>query len=212
MKTALIAGRFCIRRQCCRSSPSPAPLYRSYFRPSFAARFSRFSSRPSSFFNSNSKCLLRRNWSRSPAVGAALLAALTPIAFLKLAEDGNDDDDSTAELEMLAASREEIRKSIPEDANFLVRSFWRVYIFLDKYVFEVLATGMRFLHLVTIFVPVILTIPVIWLGPRAKGRDNQRLGTIWWFKFLVWSMERAGPAFIKVRTEAFRFLDMCLLD
>lgn len=108
---------------------------------------------------------------------------------------------------MLAASREEMRKSVPEDANILVRSFWRVYIFLDKYVIEVLATGMRFLHLVTIFVPVIVTIPIIWLGTRTKGRDNERTGTLWWYEFLVWSMERAGPAFIKVGSNMLCSLD-----
>ncbi|WEW59401.1 hypothetical protein PRK78_004873 [Emydomyces testavorans] len=194
MRTALAAGRFCIRRQCCRSLPRAAPRHRSFYSDSsapFARLFSSTSRRSWQF-------IWRRGWNRSPAIGAALLAALTPVAFLELAEDGNDDDDTTAELEMLAASRDEIRKSVPRDSNFIVRSIWRVYIVLDKYVFEVIATGLRFLHLVAIFVPVVVTVPAIWFGRRMRDRDDERSGTLWWYEFLVSSMERAGPAFIKL--------------
>ncbi|EEP77755.1 conserved hypothetical protein [Uncinocarpus reesii 1704] len=99
---------------------------------------------------------------------------------------------------MLTASRDEMRKSVPEDANIIVKGFWRIYIFLDEYVFEVAATGLRFLHLVAIFVPVIAAVPVIWFGRRIKDQDGERSGTLWWYEFLVSSMERAGPAFIKL--------------
>jgi len=51
---------------------------------------------------------------------------------------------------------------------------------------------------VIIFVPVIVAIPAIWIGDRVKDRDNERKGTLWWYGFLVSSMERAGAAFIKV--------------
>jgi aarF domain-containing kinase len=54
------------------------------------------------------------------------------------------------------------------------------------------------LHLVIIFVPVIVTIPVIWIGSRNPNKDDERSGTLWWYGFLVSSMERAGAAFIKV--------------
>ena len=99
---------------------------------------------------------------------------------------------------MLTASRDEIRKTVPKDATGLTRATRRIYIFLDKYVFEIVATGLRFLHLVVIFVPVIATVPVVWVGRRVKERDNERIGTLWWYAFLVSSMERAGAAFIKV--------------
>jgi aarF domain-containing kinase len=45
---------------------------------------------------------------------------------------------------------------------------------------------------------VIVTIPVIWLGQRQADKDDERSGTLWWYGFLVSSMERAGAAFIKV--------------
>lgn len=96
-------------------------------------------------------------------------------------------------------SREEIRKKIPDDIHGLNRTFRRIFFFVDQYIYEPIATSLRFLHLVIIFVPVIVTIPAIWCGGRRKDRDNERAGTLWWYGFLVASMERAGPAFIKVR-------------
>ncbi|KAK3047140.1 hypothetical protein LTS18_013218, partial [Coniosporium uncinatum] len=77
---------------------------------------------------------------------------------------------------------------------------WRIvlYRFFDDYLVEPICTCFRFLHLVVIFVPVIATIPLIWFGKRQKDRDNERSGTLWWYGFLVSSMERAGAAFIKL--------------
>jgi aarF domain-containing kinase len=69
----------------------------------------------------------------------------------------------------------------------------------EQYIVEPICTGLRFLHLVVIFVPVIVTIPALWLGQKQPGRENERSGTLWWYGFLVASMERAGAAFIKVR-------------
>ena len=99
---------------------------------------------------------------------------------------------------MLEASREEIRKKIPDDVRGLNRLFRSIVFVVDRYIYEPIATCLRFFHLVVVFVPVIVTIPAIWLGSRKKNRDNERAGTLWWYGFLVTSMERAGPAFIKV--------------
>lgn len=99
---------------------------------------------------------------------------------------------------MLEASRAELDDYVPEflEDRALLR---KIYLFVDNWIVEPIATGFRFLHLVIIFVPVILTIPVIFIGARKKNRDNERSGTLWWYGFLVSSMERAGAAFIKVR-------------
>lgn len=101
---------------------------------------------------------------------------------------------------MLEASRREIDGALP-DWVADSKHGWRrkTYSFVDNYIVEPIATGFRFLHLVFIFVPVLLTVPVIWFGGRVKDRDNERSGTLWWYGFLVKSMERAGAAFIKVR-------------
>ncbi len=64
-------------------------------------------------------------------------------------------------------------------------------LLLDLYIWEPLCTGARFLQLAVIFVPVILTVPVLWIGPRQPDRDNERSGTLWWYGFLVNAMELA---------------------
>lgn len=124
-------------------------------------------------------------------------AALSPGAFMELAEKNSEN--KTGEMKMLEASREEIRKTVSDDTHGLARVGQEVYVFLYCYVYEPVATGIRFLHLAVIFLPVILTVPVIWVGRRNLERNNERSGTLWWIDFLVRSMERAGPAFIKVR-------------
>lgn len=101
---------------------------------------------------------------------------------------------------MLAASRDEIKKEVKDDVRGIRRIRDSIILFLDVYLWEPLCTGTRFLHLAVIFVPVIVTVPIIWIGSRNKEKDNERSGTLWWYWFLVKSMERAGPAFIKVES------------
>ncbi|KAK5213305.1 hypothetical protein LTR41_000884 [Exophiala xenobiotica] len=130
----------------------------------------------------------------SPLLAAA--AALSSAAFVEISED--HDENKTVEMQMLEASRREISKKVPEDAHGLRRFYKSIIYFLDQYIYEPFATGVRFLYLVVIFVPVIATVPIVFVGTRRKDRDNERSGTIWWYSFLVTAMERAGPAFIKL--------------
>lgn len=99
---------------------------------------------------------------------------------------------------MLNASRKEIAKEVKDEDTGLTRLRRKLVLFLDLYIWEPICTGVRFLQLVVIFVPVLATVPAIWFGRRRPDRDNERTGTLWWYGFLVKSMERAGPAFIKV--------------
>ncbi|KAK3401771.1 hypothetical protein B0T20DRAFT_402559 [Sordaria brevicollis] len=124
--------------------------------------------------------------------------ALATAAFVSLSEEDNSGTEQTAELRMLAASREEIEKKVGEEVTGLRRIGKKILLFLDLYIWEPLWTGIRFLELVTIFVPVIITVPAIWFGERQPDRDNERSGTLWWYGFLVQAMEWAGPAFIKL--------------
>lgn len=101
---------------------------------------------------------------------------------------------------MLEASREEIKKKVDDDVHGFRRVRDSIVYFSDVYIWEPICTGLRFLHLVVIFVPVMVTVPALWIGKRDPKRDNERSGSLWWYWFLVKSMERAGPAFIKVRT------------
>jgi aarF domain-containing kinase len=125
------------------------------------------------------------------------MAALAPSVFLKLAED-SDGDEKTGEMQMLEASREEIRKTVSKDARGLTRLCQSLRVFWYYYVYDPIATGFRFLRLAVIFIPVVVTVPVIWIGRKVEGSVNAQTGTLWWYRFLVNAMERAGPAFIKV--------------
>ena len=141
------------------------------------------------------------SWRRPPRPAGTkivVLSLLSPAAFVALSEEENGDG-KTPEEHMLEASRAEIAKEIPEDI-YGVKRIWRtIYLGVDLYIWEPIATTFRFLHLFVIFIPVLATIPVIWIGGRRRDKDDERSGTIWWYSFLVHSMERAGPAFIKVR-------------
>ena len=174
-----------LSRQCLRNAP------RRSISP-FRALFRQYCGLPRSFQYSRF---------RAPPTGlgrrTVLLSLLTPAAFVQLSEDDTDDG-KTAEEHMLAASREEISKKVPENVHGIRRAIAFTIYFLDQWIYEPIATGFRFLHLVIIFVPVIIAIPSIWIGGRHKDRHNERSGTLWWYGFLVNSMERAGPAFIKV--------------
>jgi aarF domain-containing kinase len=115
-----------------------------------------------------------------------------------MSEKDNASTEQTFEGRMLEASRDEIKKEVSSDVRGFRRFKDSIFLFLDLYVWEPICTGLRFLHLVVIFVPVLVAVPAIWVGKRDKARGNERSGTLWWYWFLVRSMERAGPAFIKV--------------
>ncbi|KAH7319678.1 ABC1 family protein [Stachybotrys elegans] len=138
----------------------------------------------------------RSRFTLRASAGAA--TALGTAAFVQISEEDNSHGNKTGEDRMLELSRDEIKKKVPEDDRGVSRVFHSLLLFLDKYFWEPICTGARFLNLVFIFVPVIITVPAIWVGRRQPGRDNQRSGTLWWFGFLVQSMEWAGPAFIKL--------------
>ncbi|KAL8660745.1 MAG: hypothetical protein Q9202_006256 [Teloschistes flavicans] len=176
MRTASLLGRLCVR------SLPPRPLLRQF---------------PARHLSSRSQWLGLRNPPKARGGRKVLWALLTPAAFVRLCEEDNGDG-KTPEEHMLEASREEIRKGVPDSVHGIKRAFKAMFLCLDLYIFEPIATGFRFLHLAIIFVPVIATIPAIWVGRRVKDQDSERSGTLWWYKFLVRSMERAGPAFIKL--------------
>jgi aarF domain-containing kinase len=131
--------------------------------------------------------------------GAAGGAVLSPLAFVGLAQEQSGNGEKTHEEVMLEASRKELDEQVPKALENSVKYRRGIYFFIEDYIIEPIATGFRFLHLVFIFVPVIITIPAIWLGERQGDKDDERTGTIWWYGFLVSSMERAGAAFIKVQ-------------
>ncbi|RPA80003.1 ABC1-domain-containing protein [Ascobolus immersus RN42] len=101
--------------------------------------------------------------------------------------------------EMLSVSdqeRADARK--PPERPWWERILGELALAFTDWVIEPIATTFRFIHLFTIFVPVIISVPAVWIGKRNRNRSNERSGTLWWYGFLVHSMERAGPTFIKL--------------
>lgn len=183
MRSLFTFGRLCLRQSRVRIRPPASQQPRIY-----RTITNRFAGAKSQFHKSRSD-------------GFKIIcsvAVLSPALFMQLSEQDNDGTDNTAEARMLEASRDEIEKKLSDDDHGLSRFYHSIVLLVDLYVWEPLCTGIRFVHLVLIFVPVIVTVPVMWLGGRRPKQDNERTGTLWWYRFLVKSMERAGPAFIKV--------------
>ena len=191
MRTAFSFGRTCLRQK---------PQY-------FIATFARHERHSSSLSRLR---IAFRPPPKPPKTRFLVWSLLTPATFVALSEEDNEDG-KTPEEHMLEASRAEIAKELPDDLHGYKRVWSGIWLFLDVVVVEPLATTFRFLHLVIIFVPVLATIPVIWFGSKRKHRDNERAGTLWWYSFLVRSMERAGPAFIKV-SRAIRSINTPFAD
>ncbi|CAK7272657.1 hypothetical protein SEPCBS119000_005240 [Sporothrix epigloea] len=135
------------------------------------------------------------------AVHGGTAAALGTLAFVELSQEDNRGTEYTTETRMLEVSRQEIdnkRAHIHPGERGSWHVLHRLVGLVDLYVWEPLCTCVRFLQLSCIFVPVLVTLPVVWIGKRQPSRDNERTGTLWWYGFLVRAMELAGPAFIKL--------------
>ncbi|ERT00914.1 Atypical/ABC1/ABC1-C protein kinase [Sporothrix schenckii ATCC 58251] len=128
-------------------------------------------------------------------------AALGTAAFVELSEEDNAGTGYTTESRMLDVSREEIDKKrahVHDGDGRIMSALHYVVRILDMFVWEPLCTGLRFLQLSCLFVPVIVAVPVLWVGQRQPDRDGERSGALWWYGMLVSSMEHAGPTFIKL--------------
>ncbi|WFD23827.1 hypothetical protein MEQU1_002521 [Malassezia equina] len=73
------------------------------------------------------------------------------------------------------------------------------------YLIEPILVFKRFLVLAFIFIPVLLTLPLIFMGKHRVLKDKngrsikgERYGALLWYKVLVSQMERAGPTFVKL--------------
>lgn len=184
MRAFLFSGRHCLRYSFQKSATST--LNRASSRPFTSATFRQRFGTP----RFRGKTIL---WS-----GAASGAVLSPLAFVGLAHEQSGNGEKTHEEVMLEVSRKELAEQVPRSIKNSTKYRRGIYFFIEDYIIEPIATGFRFLHLIVIFVPVIVTIPAIWLGQRQADKDDERSGTLWWYQFLVSSMERAGAAFIKV--------------
>lgn len=188
MRSALNTGRVCLRQLPRTRLALPCPFRSAPCRPYSGGGGGKWYKKPP----------------RHNGIVYTAAAVLSPAVFVSLSEKDNDGTEQTAEGRMLEASRDEIRKKVGDDVHGLRRFGQSILLVLDVYIWEPLCTGLRFLHLFVVFVPVIITVPAVWIGPRQKNRDNERSGALWWYWFLVKAMEQAGPAFIKVKINAKR--------
>lgn len=72
-----------------------------------------------------------------------------------------------------------------------------LHILYDR-IIEPLLTARRFVYLFFIFMPVLVTAPMLLIGLPEPRLGGERWGAVWWYGFLVSRMQRAGPTFIKV--------------
>jgi len=70
---------------------------------------------------------------------------------------------------------------------------------LIQHVWEYILTAKRFIYLFFLFVPVLVSSPILLVGKPQKSLRGDRWGAVWWYGLLVSRMEAAGPTFIKVR-------------
>ncbi|ORY84995.1 ABC1 family-domain-containing protein [Protomyces lactucae-debilis] len=92
---------------------------------------------------------------------------------------------------------DELYNQVPQDRSFLYKAYRSLAIPFRVWVFEPLATAFRFIHLVLIFTPVLVAIPIVFLG-SIKAGSHDKSGAVLWYRFLVHQMELAGPTFIKL--------------
>ncbi|KAF7339305.1 ABC1-domain-containing protein [Mycena sanguinolenta] len=74
----------------------------------------------------------------------------------------------------------------------------RILAFFHDRIWEPLLTAKRFVYLFALFIPVILSSPMLLIGKPEKRYRGDTWGAVWWYNFLVSTMETAGPAFIKL--------------
>lgn len=76
--------------------------------------------------------------------------------------------------------------------------YLRIIGLFKDYIWEPILTTRRFIHLFYLFVPAIITMPMLLVGSPDVQLQGDRWGAVWWYDFLVKRMQAAGPTFIKV--------------
>ncbi|KAF9144537.1 hypothetical protein BGX30_012477 [Mortierella sp. GBA39] len=92
----------------------------------------------------------------------------------------------------------EIIKEAAQDPSFWRRLRHQLEDLWEDYVVHPVLTIWRFGVLALIFLPLIVTVPAVFIGERNKELSDERSGTLWWYSLLVKHMELAGPTFIKL--------------
>ncbi|OCH86059.1 ABC1-domain-containing protein [Obba rivulosa] len=89
--------------------------------------------------------------------------------------------------------------SAPVDDDDVPKSIvTRVIDFLRDTIWEPILTTRRIIHLLWLFVPVMLSAPMLLIGKPDAKLQGDRWGAVWWYGYLTNQMQRAGPTFVKL--------------
>jgi hypothetical protein len=113
-----------------------------------------------------------------------------PLAHLERKYQRNNHDISTPEdIEELRAEPSKRR---------VIRLLDRILDWLDTWFLEPILICKRFFHVILLFSPIVIAVPIIFFGEKNPDEHDERTGTIWWYNLIMSQMELAGPTFIKV--------------
>ncbi|EMD41901.1 hypothetical protein CERSUDRAFT_147303 [Gelatoporia subvermispora B] len=74
----------------------------------------------------------------------------------------------------------------------------RIVEFLRNKIWEPILTTRRMIHLMWLFIPVMLSAPMLLVGKPDAKLHGDRWGAVWWYGYLTNQMQRAGPTFVKL--------------
>jgi hypothetical protein len=98
----------------------------------------------------------------------------------------------------------------PAEPDQLISS--RIIFLLRDNIWEPIFTASRFIYLFILFMPVIVSSPMLLVGVADSMHAGDRWGAIWWYNLLARRMEAAGPTFIKVRFPSLILLFLLTLS
>ncbi|KAF9322046.1 hypothetical protein BG003_008237 [Podila horticola] len=153
---------------------------------------------PVSELNRHSQSQLQASKSASSSIWHVVIPALATQTGLFLASPG-------IHLEALVPSENSVKEARPipllkselvheiQRPSFLRRLKQYLEDMLEDYVVHPVLTIWRFGVLMVIFMPLILTVPAVFIGKRKADRDDERSGTLWWYSLLLsqWAASRA---------------------
>ncbi|ODV87154.1 hypothetical protein CANARDRAFT_26576 [[Candida] arabinofermentans NRRL YB-2248] len=112
-----------------------------------------------------------------------------------------DMSQGTFEMGLYTSSQKELQEeSIAIREKQTKRKFvgflFQIRYFIVDYIFEPIVTVGRFLELATLFIPIVITIPLVYFGK--KNNKGETSGAQLWYKLIRVTAEMAGASFIKL--------------
>lgn len=120
---------------------------------------------------------------------------LRPLEDADTFENGLYQASQKEEVDIYNEYRHEKRSTGP----FIFRVYYHLKYAITDYVVDPCITIARFLELTLLFLPLLLSAPMCWIGHKDRNSgDRVRSGARLWFAFVRWTAEQAGASFIKL--------------